>query len=263
MVRVCLGDESGPDEVGRVVREILSFVLDNKEAFDPSLAEAGAQMTLERLSKICNTCSTAPIQPLPETNLVDANPVILNEGPIARPGKHEQRQLHLLRLISCKLSHTFNKHLNPRSLDRQVSVGLDMFLRRLLTMPVYTQLNEQAQRILLVSGKDDETVLRTVMESFMHRQFFTNILVRFGLAFRNFDVARHLLMRDLNECRPVGTPELGKDAFHMIMGALLSDILLMAKSQRKGALLDYQFGARSLRGLNEVGHRLAKDQREI
>lgn len=253
MVDTCKDERSGPDEVGRIVREIFSFVMSNPEAFDASMAEAGAQMTLARLNKICDACGQ-----LPEIPAVDLIPI--NDAPIERPKGQEQRKLHLLRLVSCKLSHAFDKTLNPDPLDRQVSVGLDVYLRRLFGMGVYARMNDQAERVLLVSGKGDDQVLRAVMSNFQHRQFFTNVLVRFGLSFRNFDVARHLFMEDLNESRPLGTPAVGKREFHVFTGALLNDIFLMAKSQDDGALLDFQFGPRTARGLEEAAALLAKDR---
>ena len=247
-------DRSGPDEVGRIVSEIFSFVMSNPEAFDASMAEAGAQMTLARLNKICDACGALPDMPAVDLIAID-------EEPIERPKGQEQRKLHMLRLVSSKLSHAFDRTLNPDPLDRQISIGLDVYLRRLLGMGVYRRMNEQAERILLVSGKGDDQVLRAVMSNFQHRQFFTNILVRFGLSFRNFDVARHLFMEDLNESRPLGSRQVGKKEFHLFTGALLNDIFLMAKSQDDGALLDFQFGSRTARGLEEVGTLLAKDRR--
>ena len=247
-------ERSGPDEVGRIVSEIFSFVMSNPEAFDTSMAEAGAQMTLARLNKICDACGA-----LPEPPAVDL--IAIDEEPIERPKGQEQRKLHMLRLLSCKLSHAFDKKLNPDPLDRQVSIGLDVYLRRLFGMAVYRRLNDQAERILLVSGKGDDQVLRAVMSNYQHRQFFTNILVRFGLSLRNFDVARHLFLQDLNECRPAGVPQVGKKEFHTFAAALLNDLFLMAKSQDDGALLDFQFGPRTARGLEDVSVKLAKDRR--
>jgi len=227
----------------------------NPDAFDASMAEAGAQMTLSRLNKICDACGELPASALPQIDLIP-----INEAPVERPKGKEQRKLHLLRLISCKLSHAFDGRHNPDPLDRQVSIGIDVYLRRIFGIPVYTRLNDQAERILLLSGRSDDQVLRAVMSNFMHRQFFVNVLVRFGLSFRNFDVARHLFMEDLNESRPMGSPELGKTAFHMIMGSLLNDVFLIAKSQDDGAAMDFQYGPRTARGLEEVVALLAKDR---
>lgn len=248
-------DRSGPNEVGRIVSEIFSFVTSNPDAFDASIAEAGAQMTLARLDKICTACGSLPVADLPSVELIP-----INDEPIARPSGQEQRKMHLLRLISCKLSHAFDKHCNPDPLDRQVSIGIDVFMRRIFGLSVYRRLNDQAERILLLSGRGDDVVLRAVMGNFMHRQFFMNVLVRLGLTFRNFDVARHLFMDDLNESRPLGSPELGKSAFHLIMGALLNDVFLIAKSQDDGALLDFLYGPRTARGLEDVVSYLSKDR---
>jgi hypothetical protein len=184
----------------------------------------------------------------------------INDEPIVRPSGQEQRKMHLLRLISCKLSHAFDKRLNPDPLDRQVSIGIDVYMRRIFGLSVYRRLNDQAERILLLSGRGDDVVLRAVMSNFMHRQFFMNVLVRFGLTFRNFDVARHLFMDDLNESRPLGSPQLGKSAFHLIMGALLNDVFLIAKSQDDGALLDFLYGPRTARGLEDVVSLLSRDR---
>lgn len=252
-------DASGPDKVGRIVSEIFSFVMANPDAFDASMAEAGAQMTLARLNKICDACGSLPACDMPMADLIP-----INDAPIERPSGQEQRKMHLLRLISCKLSHAFDKRLNPDPLDRQVSVGIDMYMRRLFGMEVYKKLNEQAERILLVSGHGDDAVLRAVMSNFMHRQFFMGVLVRIGLSFRNFDVARHLFMEDLDEARPLGTHRLDKRSFHIIIGAMLNDVFITAKSQDSGALLDFQYGPRTARGLEEVvqlmsKHRLARD----
>lgn len=248
-------DRTGPDKVGRIVSEIFTFVSANPGAFDASIAEAGAQMTLARLNKICDACGALPANDLPQVELIP-----INDAPIERPSGQEQRKMHLLRLVSCKLSHAFDKRLNPDPLDRQVSIGLDVYLRRIFGMSVYTRLNEQAERVLLLSGRSDDAVLRAVMGNFMHRQFFMNVLVRFALSFRNFDVARHLFMDDLNESRPLGSPRLGKSAFHLIMGSLLNDVFLLAKSQDDGALLDFLYGQRTARSLEEVVTLLSKDR---
>lgn len=256
MAEDSVDEKSGPDKVGRIVSEIFTFVLANRDAFDTSVAEAGAQMTLARLSKICDACGALPAGLVPDVELIP-----LNEEPIERPKGQEQRRLHLLRLISCKLSHAFDKRFNPNPLDRQISMGIDIYMRRAFGMPVYRRMNDQAERILLVSGRGDDVVLRAVMGNFLHRQFFMNVLVRLGLTFRNFDVAKHLLMGDLNECRPSGVPALTKQNFHAIVGALLNDILLMAKSQDDGAILDFQYGQRTARGMEEVSQMLAKDWR--
>ena len=248
-------DRSGPNQVGRIVSEIFSFVMANPDAFDASMAEAGAQMTLARLDKICTACGSLPANDLPQIELIP-----INDAPIERPSGQEQRKMHLLRLISCKLSHAFDKKLNPNPLDRQVSIGIDIYMRRIFGLSVYRRLNDQAERILLLSGRGDDIVLRAVMSNFMHRQFFMNVLVRLGLSFRNFDVAKHLFMQDRNEERPRGTPKLEKSAFHLIMGALLNDVFLIAKSQDDGALLDFLYGQRTARGLEEVVALMSKDR---
>jgi len=133
-------------------------------------------------------------------------------------------------------------------------------MRRIFGLSVYRRLNDQAERILLLSGRGDDIVLRAVMSNFMHRQFFMNVLVRLGLSFRNFDVAKHLFMEDLNESRPLGSAKLEKPAFHMMMGALLNDVFLIAKSQDDGALLDFLYGQRTARGLEEVVALMSKDR---
>lgn len=248
-------DREGPNEVGRIVSEIFTFVSEHPEAFDATMAEAGAQMTLARLDKICNACGSLPVSDLPQADLIP-----INEEPIARPSGTEQRKMHLLRLISCKLSHAFDKHLNPEPIDRQVSVGIDIYMRRIFGLGVYHRLNDQAERILLISGNGDDVVLRAVMGNFMHRQFFVNILVRVALSFRNFDVAKHLFMEDLNAARPLGTPEISNTAFHLICNAMFNDLFLMAKSQDDGATLDYQYGHRTTRGLVEVVDLMHKDR---
>jgi len=249
-------DRSGPDKVGRIVGEIFSFVMANPDAFDASMAEAGTQMTLARLNDVCKACGSLPENDMPQVDII-----AINEEPIERPSGQEQRHMHLLRLISCKLSHAFDSRFNANCLDRQVSVGIDIYMRRLFGMSIYKRLNEQAERILLVAGRGDDAVLRAVMSNFMNRQFFINILVRIGLSFRNFDVAQHLFLKDLNECRPAGTPRLDKSTSHLILGALLNDVFLMAKSQDDGAALDFQYGLRTARGLEEVVTLLAKDRR--
>ena len=114
MAREPQDQRSGPGEVGRIVSEIFSFVMANPEAFDASLAEAGAQMTLARLNKICDACGALPPCDLPQVELIP-----INEEPIERPKGQEQRRLHLLRLLSCKLSHAFDRSLNPEPLDQQ------------------------------------------------------------------------------------------------------------------------------------------------
>ncbi|MCK5445105.1 MAG: hypothetical protein KAI73_05730, partial [Rhodospirillaceae bacterium] len=106
---------SGPDRVGGMVSELFEFVLENGANINDELAGESVRMARERLGKICSTCS--------ELSSDEPSPAIALEKTesVKPPTGNEQRKMHLLRLVSCKLSHAFDKQNNPTPIDRQAS----------------------------------------------------------------------------------------------------------------------------------------------
>ncbi|MBF0247014.1 MAG: hypothetical protein HQL36_02915, partial [Alphaproteobacteria bacterium] len=62
------------------------------------------------------------------------------------------------------------------------------------------------------------------------------------------------------EARTPGSKALCHLEFHVIMGALLNDILLAAKSQREGEILDFLYGQRTGKSLAALSDTLMKDR---
>jgi len=249
------GDD-GPVRVHAIVSELFEFVLENKQYIDNDIAEESILSAKEALNTICHSCNTS------RTDDGDAPEIEILQTPSPRPQSgNDQRKMHLLRLISCKLSHAFDKQHNPNPIDRKFSVGIDYYLRRLFTPDVYEMLNEQAERILMISGIGDNVIINNVNANPHHKNFLNNVLVRFAQSFRKFDMAHYQFMDDINESNPSATP-LGKNEFHLIMNSLLNDLMLIARSQRDGAMMDFLYGPRTSQVLDEISQSLSKHRME-
>ncbi|MCK5168225.1 MAG: hypothetical protein KAQ66_12905, partial [Rhodospirillaceae bacterium] len=71
--------------------------------------------------------------------------------------------------------------------------------------------------------------------------------------------ARFQIMEDLNESNP-SAPPLGKNEFHLIMNSLLNDLMLTARSQRDGAMMDFLYGPKTSQTLDEVSKALTDNR---
>ena len=246
--------QDGPERIYGIVNELFEFVLENKNHIDSNIADESTRAAMSALSAICNGCR--------EENIIDddAPEIEINKTPAPLPKKeNEQRKMHLLRLVSVKLSHAFDKKYNPNPIDRQFSIGIDYYLRRLFTAEVFENLNDQAQRILMISGVGDNTIINNINANPHHKNFLNNVLVRFAQSFRKFSTARFQIMEDLNESNP-SAPPLGKNEFHLIMNSLLNDLMLTARSQRDGAMMDFLYGPKTSQTLDEVSKALTDNR---
>ena len=243
--------QDGPERISNIVNELFEFVLENKNYIDSNIVDESTIAARATLSAICNGCREAGIDEdeTPEIEINKSPPPIPHTG-------NEQRKMHLLRLVSVKLSHAFDKKYNPNPIDRQFSIGIDYYLRRLFTAEVFENLNDQAQRILMVSGIGDNVIINNINTNPHHKNFLNNVLVRFAQSFRKFNTARFQFMEDLNESNP-SAPSLGKNEFHLIMNSFLNDLMLTARSQRDGAMMDFLYGPRTSQTLDEVSKALA------
>ena len=245
--------QDGPDRISGIVDELFEFVIENKNHIDRNVADESTRAARATLSAICSDCRETIEDKTPE--------IEINKSPAPLPNKeNEQRKMHLLRLVSVKLSHAFDKKHNPNPIERKFSVGIDYYLRRLFTADVFDQLNDQAQRILMVSGVGDNVIINNINTNPHHKNFLNNILVRFAQSFRKFNTARFQLMEDLNESNP-SAPPLGNNAFHLIMSSLLNDLMLTARSQRDGAMMDFLYGPKTSQALDEVSKALTDNRR--
>ena len=244
-------DDDGPSRVHSIVSELFEFVLENKQHIDKNIAEESVVSAKETLGVICKTCREI-------NDEGDAPEIEISQTSSPEPrSDNDKRKMHLLRLISCKLSHAFDKKHNPNPIERKFSVGIDYYLRRLFTPEVYEQLNEQAERMLMVSGVGDNVIINNVNTNIHHKNFLNNVLVRFAQSFRKFDTAHYQFMDDVNQSNPSAQP-LGKNEFHLIMSSLLNDLMLTARSQRDGAMMDFLYGPRTSQVLDEISQNLSK-----
>ncbi len=247
--------QNGSERIYSIVNELFEFVIENKDHIDRNIADESTRAARASLSAICSDCREAG-------TAEDETPEIeINKSPPPAPHTgNEQRKMHLLRMVSVKLSHAFDKKHNPNPIERKFSVGIDYYLRRLFTAEVFDQLNDQAQRILMVSGVGDNVIINSINANPHHKNFLNNVLVRFAQSFRKFSTARFQFMEDLNESNP-SAPSLGKNEFHLIMSSLLNDLMLTARSQRDGAMMDFLYGPKTSQTLDDVSKALADNRR--
>ena len=111
----------------------------------------------------------------------------------------------------------------------------------------------------MISGVGDNVIINNINANPHHKNFLNNVLVRFAQSFRKFDTAHYQFMDDINESNP-SAPPLGKNEFHLIMSSLLNDLMLTARSQRDGAMMDFLYGPRTSQTLDEVSQALAKNR---
>lgn len=248
---------SGPERVRKIVHEVFTFALVQRDHFDEKVAEESKHLTQIKLKEICKSCQGAG----GEAPQAADSPSIAEKA--SEPVSHDARRYHLLRLVAAKLSLVFDDPRESARLPRGAVMGIDAYLRRILRMPVYTELNEQAGRILLVSGRDDTTILNSVNANPGHYNFLINVLVRFALSFKDMSLAKEALLDEMRDCTEAGEAEVSEEHFHTMLNALLSDVFLAARSDGDQAMFDYHFGANTARELDSVAKKITRDHQRL
>lgn len=239
----------GPERILRLFKDVFEVAAGHHGSLDVRTVEESIRLTTEKLSAVCAECqgfavaAEPPPEPEPEPDLK----------------ADEKRKFFLLRLISCKLSNLFDTVNNPNPMDRHTTHGLDNYMRRIFTQPVYEHLNTQAGIIIKITGRNDVAVLNSIQNNPFHRVFLQNILVRIALSFSKYEPAKDAFIADLNDALPPSLEAAGSQEFRMILRALFFDLFLQSKSNLEGALLDYEYGPGTAATLNKVAERFGRD----
>lgn len=250
------GDQKtgGTERILRILSEMFDLTIAQGRRMDQATAAQSMKLTADKLVEICLECRNRP--PMPAIKSV----VPLPEPEETKEEDEPKRALFLLRLVSCKLSSLFENEDGSKNLDRSATFGLDVYLKRVFEPPVYAQLNEQAKEILEVSGDNDATVLNNIQFNDFHWAFLQNILVRIAVSFKSYHSAKTLFMKDLNSELQPGDPDVGQTEYRLIMGALLFDLFIHAKSGLEGALLDYRYGPKTAKIITAVAEHFGRDR---
>ncbi len=245
-------NSGGSERILRILSEIFDLTVDKGRRMDQATAEKSIRMTADKLAEICLDCRQRT--PVTTASRVD---------PAAQPKKESEapkRALFLLRLVTCKISSLFDSEGGGKTVDRSAIHGLDIYMKRIFEPAVYAYLDEQAKAILEVSGDDDATILNNLQFNAFHWAFLQNILVRIALSFKGYLDAKALFIADLNKGVGPSDPPVLQDEYRMIMGALLFDLFVHAKSSMEGALLDYQYGPKTAKIIAAVADNFGHDR---
>jgi hypothetical protein len=241
----------GPERVLKLFRDVFEVAAGHRGTLDDRTVEESIRLTTDKLSTVCVECQgfALPAEPPPEPE-PEPEPALKVD---------EKRKFHLLRLASCKLSNLFDTVNNPNPMDRHTAHGLDNYMRRIFTQPVYEHLNTQAGIILKIAGRNDVAILNSVQNNPFYRVFLQNILVRIALSFSKYKEAKDAFITDLNGALPANMGVVGHNEYRIILRALFFDLFLQSKSNLEGALLDYEYGPRTAVILSKVAEQFDRD----
>ena len=245
-----MADTDGPDgpkRVQRIIGEIFEFTLAHGQVKNLDVAGSSVQMVSNKLEGVCRDCQT---QMLGGEDIED-----VASGGVG----NEKRRMHLLRLVSCKLSHLFDSDHNPNPMDRVYALGIDLYFRRILSEDVYNRVNAEAKQILSAAGGDDVRMFNLINSNIFFGAFVQNVLVRIVTSFKKYDEAKAFFIKDVNDALPGDYPDLTQEQYRVIMSALLFDVFIKGKSELDGKLLDYRFGPKTAEILNHVSDRFGRD----
>ena len=240
----------GPKRVQKILGEIFEFTLAHGQVKNLEAAGHSVQMTREKLESVCKACQLQTLGGGDED--MDVPGTVTGTG-------NEKRRLFLLRLISCKLSHLFDKAHNPNPMDRTYALGLDLYFRRIFSQDVYVRLNGEAKQILAAAGGDDVQVFNLVNTNVFFSTFVQNVLVRVIMSFRKYETAKDMLLQDINEALPHGYNNITHEQYRVLMSALLFDVFIKGKSEMDGRILDFRYGPKTAEILNQVSDRFGRD----
>lgn len=248
----------GTDRILKILTEMFDLTLEQGRRMDQATAEQSMKLTADKLVEICLDCRSRP--PIPAIQSVAPPPRPKETPKETKEGEAPKRTRYLLRLVSCKLSSLFDNEDGSIKIDRSATFGVDAYLKRIFEPSVYAHLNEQAKEILEVSGNDDATVLNNIQFNNFNWAFLQNILVRIAVSFKSYHSAKTLFIKDLNSELQPGDPDVGQVEYRLIMGALLFDLFIHAKSGLEGALLDYRYGPKTAKTIVAVADHFGRDR---
>jgi len=167
-------------------------------------------------------------------------------GPAAAPPPEQEsgnRSKFLLRLIAGRFSHLFADPENP-VFPREVVMGFDNYLAKLLGEGLYSELNVEAQELLSQFQTDDDgEIWKMIGKNDRHKRFAYNILIRILLKFEDFDWAKRNFISILNNVTERQSGFLFEDThFQLLFTALFSDLFRALWDDEESIKLDFMFG---------------------
>jgi|GEM_PF-1301045 len=153
------------------------------------------------------------------------------------------RSKFLLRLIAGRFSHLFADPNNP-VFPREVVMGFDNYLAKLLGEGLYSELNVEAQELLSQFRTDDDgEIWKMIGQNDRHKRFAYNILIRILLKFEDFDWAKRNFISILNNVTERQSGFLFEDThFQLLFTALFSDLFRALWDDEESVKLDFMFG---------------------
>lgn len=160
-----------------------------------------------------------------------------------QPQESGNRSMFLLRLIAGRFSHLFADPENP-VFPREVVMGFDNYLIKLLGEVLYGELNIEAQELLSNFHTDDDgEIWKEIGKNDRHKRFAYNILIRILLKFEDFDWAKRNFISILNNVTERKSGFLFEDQhFQLLFTALFSDLFRALWDDEESIKLDFMFG---------------------
>lgn len=166
------------------------------------------------------------------------------KAPQAGPRRESgNRSKFLLRLIAGRFSHLFADPENP-VFPREVVMGFDNYMVKLLGEVLYGELNVEAQELLSYFQTDDDgEIWKEISKNDRHKRFAYNILIRILLKFEDFDWAKRNFISILNNVTERKSGFLFDDMhFQLLFTALFSDLFRALWDDEESLKLDFMFG---------------------
>ena len=161
-----------------------------------------------------------------------------------KPVEQGNRSMFLLRLIAGRFSHLFADPNNP-VFPREVVMGFDNYLMKLLGEVLYGELNVEAEELLsnFRTDDDDGEIWKEIAKNDRHKRFAYNILIRILLKFEDFEWAKRNFISILNNVTERNSGFLFEDQhFQLLFTALFSDLFKALWDDEESLKLDFMFG---------------------
>ena len=162
------------------------------------------------------------------------------------PKKHEagNRTKFLLRLIAGRFSHLFVNPTGTSILPREVVMGFDDYMMKLLGEVLYEELNAEAGELLSWFDTDDDGLIwKEISENDRYKRFAYNILIRILLKYEDFDWARKNFISIVNNVTERKSGFIFEDQhFQLLFNALFSEIFKDMWDDEESVKLDFMFG---------------------
>lgn len=163
------------------------------------------------------------------------------------PKKQESgnRTKFLLRLIAGRFSHLFANPTGTSILPREVVMGFDDYMMKLLGEVLYEELNAEAGELLSWFDTDDDGLIwKEIGENDRYKRFAYNILIRILLKYEDFDWARKNFISVVNNVTERKSGFIFEDQhFQLLFNALFTEIFKDMWDDEESIKLDFMFGS--------------------